>query len=143
MTAMDARRDVFEHGGLCFSEPWHAELLAIAILLCETGRLDKSDLSEVAGKAISDTGSSTGSASGEDAFEAALGKLESVLAENGFADRTEIDSALNEWRQAYLDTPHGDPVKLSADLGGDDCALDIPDCQGRMQHFSNFCRNAR
>lgn len=119
MTAMDARSDVFEHGGLCFSEPWHAELLAIAILLYETGRLDKSELSEIAGKAISDKGWSVGTASGEDAFVAALSKMESVLAGSGIAGRTEIDSALNEWRQAYLDTPHGEPVKLSADLGGD------------------------
>ena len=119
MTGMAARSDVFKHGRLCFTEPWHAELLAIAILLCETGRLDKSELSEVAGKVISDTGSSVGKSSSEDAFEAALSTLESVLAGNGIADRTEIDSALKEWRQAYLETPHGEPVKLSAGLGGD------------------------
>ena len=119
MTAMDARSDVLELGGLSFNEPWQAELLAIAILLCETGRLDKSELSEVAGKAISDTGPSASSTSDEAAFEAALGKLESVLAEKGIADRTEIDSALDEWRRAYLDTSHGKPVKLSADLDGD------------------------
>ena len=118
-TAMDARSDVFELGGLCFNEPWQAGLLAIAVLLCETGRLDKSELSEVAGKAISGAGPTGGAASGEDAFEAALSKLETVLAEKGIADRTEIDSALNEWRQAYLDTSHGKPVKLSADLNGD------------------------
>ena len=119
MIAMDARSDVFEHGGLRLSEPWHAELLAIAVLLCETGHLDKSELPEVAGKAISGAGSSVDTSSDEAAFEAALSKLETVLAKKGIADRNEIDSALNEWRQAYLDTPHGKPVKLSADLNGD------------------------
>ena len=105
-------KDAFENSELYFFKPWQAELFAIAVLLCDAGHLDRAELSEAVEQAISSASSSDGLSAGEESFTEALRTLESALADRGFANRREIDSAQGEWRQAYLATSHGEPVRL-------------------------------
>ncbi len=107
-----ARNDAFEHSELYFISPWQADLFAIAVLLCETGHLDRAELSDAVEQAASSASPENGIAAREECFTAALRTLERALAERGVANRREIDSAQDEWRQAYLETPHGAPIKL-------------------------------
>ena len=112
MIESTARNDAFERSELHFISPWQADLFAIAVLLCEAGHLDRAELSEAVQRAASSASPENGVAAGEERFAAALRTLERALADRGVANRREVDSAQDEWRQAYLETPHGAPVKL-------------------------------
>ena len=112
MIEATARSDAFERSELYFISPWQADLFAIAVLLCEAGHLDRAELSEAVQQAASSASPEYGMAAGEERFTAALRALERALADRGIANRREIDSAQDEWRQAYLETPHGASVKL-------------------------------
>ena len=50
-------------------------------------------------------------------YRAVLGALEDLLASAGAAPSQEVGTREEEWRQAYLNTPHGQPVELSAGQG--------------------------
>ncbi|MCW5774459.1 MAG: hypothetical protein KIT16_22635, partial [Rhodospirillaceae bacterium] len=42
-----------------------------------------------------------------------LAALETIVARKGAASTGEVDTRQEEWRQAYLATPHGMPVELA------------------------------
>ena len=50
---------------------------------------------------------------GDDYFNAWLETLEGFLAETGRAAPGEVSQMRAAWEQAYLSTPHGDPVRLA------------------------------
>jgi hypothetical protein len=37
-----------------------------------------------------------------------------LLAQSGTANRDEVNARRDQWERAYLNTPHGQPVELSA-----------------------------
>ena len=106
------RTDAFENSELYFTSPWQAELFAIAILLCDAGHLNRAELSDAVERAISSASPANSRTAEDECFTAALRTLESAMADRGIAIGREIDSAQGEWREAYLATPHGAPVRL-------------------------------
>ncbi|MBT6829597.1 MAG: nitrile hydratase subunit beta, partial [Rhodospirillaceae bacterium] len=43
-----------------------------------------------------------------------LAGLEKLVTDKGLASGSEMSGRKNEWRRAYLNTPHGKPIHLSA-----------------------------
>lgn len=102
-----------DHEGHAFAEPWQAGAFALAVHLSERGAFAWSEWSAALGDAIH------AAAQGEPAvseayFHCWLDALERLCLEKGLVDAAEIGRRREEWRQAYLRTPHGEPVTLTA-----------------------------
>ena len=96
-----------------FGEPWHAQLFALTVHLNECGRFTWSDWVGSFSKTLAKHGVAQELDGGNDYFHAWLQTLETLLADDGVAERGEVDTLRDAWEHAYLNTPHGNPVRLS------------------------------
>ena len=103
--------------GPVFLEPWHAEVFSLAVALNRHGAFSWSEWVELFAGTLRDI-----PAESEESIEAAyyrrwLLALESLVAGKGLASVEEMAQRKEEWRQAYLCTPHGQPVELKRPIG--------------------------
>ena len=95
-----------------FQEQWHAQVIAVVELLVGSGKLDPAEWSEALG-AEHDRRSRASEPDNDVTYYAAvLAALGILLDRNGLAVTMEVNQRENEWRRAYLNTPHGKPVVL-------------------------------
>ncbi|MEX0306722.1 MAG: nitrile hydratase accessory protein [Ruegeria sp.] len=95
-----------------FAEPWHAQVFAVTVALNEAGRFDWSDWAERFSKTLKRRGHEKNLDGGDDYFNAWLETLEALLTEQGEASSDDMQALRNAWEEAYLTTPHGQPVHL-------------------------------
>ena len=99
--------------GPVFAEPWQASAFALAVHLSERGAFAWSEWSAALGHEIQ-------AAAPHEPEESAayylrwLDALERLCREKGLVDAVEISRRREQWRRAHLNTPHGEPVELSA-----------------------------
>lgn len=95
-----------------FSEQWHAQVIALVELLITDGKIEAADWSQTLGAELDRR--ATDPAMDPDAiyYGAFLSALEQILDRSQFALRAEVDRRQQDWRNAYLTTPHGKPVAL-------------------------------
>jgi nitrile hydratase accessory protein len=104
------RRD----GEPTFDEPWQAQALGIADALVAAGVIAADAWAARLG-AILRARAEAGAADDADTYYGAvLEALETLLTETGSAAASEVDRRQQQWRRAYLNTPHGKPVELAA-----------------------------
>ncbi|MDU9004837.1 nitrile hydratase accessory protein [Sedimentitalea todarodis] len=96
-----------------FAEPWHAQVFALTVHLNESGRFTWADWATRFGATLARHGLTRELDGGDDYFNAWLETLETLLAEDGSAGRTEAEQVRVAWERAYLTTPHGAPVRLT------------------------------
>ena len=102
------RRD----GEPVFDEPWQAQVMALAFTLMEQGAFTNALWSDTLGAEL-EAASARGEPDTSDTYyRCALGALESLLAGSYAIPAPTLDERTERWRQAYLDTPHGQPVEL-------------------------------
>ena len=95
-----------------FDEPWQAQLLAMVDSLVNGGVISATLWSDSLGAALKDA-ESRGEADNIDTYyNATLLALEQVLNAAGNVPASEVSRRREAWEQAYLDTPHGQPVHL-------------------------------
>jgi nitrile hydratase accessory protein len=105
-------------GGPAFDEPWQAEVLALAGALSESGVFTPAQWSEALGAALRQA-EARGAPDGHATYYGAvLEALEQLLAATGGITADALAHRIEEWRRAYLQTPHGQPVELAAGAGG-------------------------
>jgi nitrile hydratase accessory protein len=97
-----------------FDEQWQAQVLALAANLTESGVFSASAWSDALGAELERAYASGQPDNHETYYAAALAALEHLLAEDGRVDGRALDDRAEQWRRAYLNTPHGEPVELSA-----------------------------
>ena len=95
-----------------FTQPWHAQVFALTVHLNETGHFDWPVWAARFSETLARHGLEKELDGGEDYFNAWLETLETFLTEIGQADPAEVERLRGAWEQAYLSTPHGDPVHL-------------------------------
>jgi len=95
-----------------FESPWHAQLFAITVALNEAGHFVWAEWTMAFGTTLRERGLSRALNGGEDYFQAWLATLEPFLAERDIAASDALGQMVEEWRAAYLRTPHGAPVTL-------------------------------
>lgn len=99
-------------GDPVFDEPWQAQALALADTLIETGVLSAGRWSETLGEEL-DAAQVPGSADDIGTYySAVLAALERLLHQQGGVTSNEMLARRDAWEQAYLETPHGQPVEL-------------------------------
>ena len=98
-----------------FAEQWHAQVLAIAEHLIQKQKFSAMQWSEALGHEIRKHKNKQNENSKEAYYKSALAALESLATEHTNVSSTEINTRKEEWREAFLSTPHGTPVSLSKD----------------------------
>ena len=88
-----------------FAEPWQARAFALVLKLAERSHFTSSEwTAALSGQVAGDDGSHY--------YEHWLAALEKLVVEKGLADVTALKTRKEAWRDAYLHTPHGQPVEL-------------------------------
>jgi nitrile hydratase accessory protein len=100
-----------DRAGPVFSEPWQATAFALAVHLSERGAFPWTEWSAALGREIQ---AAAGPAEIDGYFQNWLDALERMCADKGIVDPAELQRRQDEWRRAYLNTPHGEPVQLAA-----------------------------
>jgi nitrile hydratase accessory protein len=95
-----------------FQAPWHAQVFALTVHLNEAGHFVWAEWAQRFGATLKAHGLAKELNGGDDYFTAWVETLESFLAEKDMADPTALEQARGAWEQAYLSTPHGQPVTL-------------------------------
>ena len=95
-----------------FEQPWHAQVFALTVALNEAGRFGWPDWAARFSETLKRHGLSRELDGGDDYFHAWLETLETLLAENGSTAPGEVADFRRAWEDAYLSTPHGEPVQL-------------------------------
>ncbi len=96
-----------------FLKPWHAQVFAITVALNEAGHFAWADWAERFGATLKAHGVAKELDGGEDYFNAWLETLEGFLTEHGLAEAGAMQQIKTAWTEAYLSTPHGQPVTLA------------------------------
>lgn len=99
-------------GDPVFEEAWQAEALAIADTLVSEGMFSAGEWSEALGKALRAAESERAVDNQETYYNCVLSALEQLVAEYSEIDRQAMAGKRKDWEQAYLSTPHGQPVNL-------------------------------
>ena len=105
-----ARRD----GEPAFNEPWQAQVLALAYALSKVGVFTPVQWSDVLGRELRHAARRGDPDNQTTYYAAALAALEGLIAADGRVTPDGLSSRIEQWRCAYLKTPHGKPVELSA-----------------------------
>ena len=95
-----------------FDEPWQADLFALTVALNEAGHFGWPDWATAFGATLSAHGRDRPLDGSADYFAAWLETLERVVAVRGLAAASDVDEIRIAWERAYLETPHGQPVRL-------------------------------
>ncbi|MCX8954277.1 nitrile hydratase accessory protein [Ruegeria sp. NA] len=95
-----------------FAEPWHAQVFAVTVALNEAGRFEWADWAARFSATLKRNGLARELDGGDDYFHAWLETLEALLVEQGAAMPRDVLDLHKAWEEAYLTTPHGQPVHL-------------------------------
>jgi nitrile hydratase accessory protein len=110
LTAADA---LLRHAdGASFAEPWMAQAFACTIQLSRQGLFAWTEWVAVFSTEIKTHPQQPGEASNAAYYRQWLAALETIVGLKGAISTDEIDERQETWRQAYLNTPHGQPVEL-------------------------------
>lgn len=102
--------------GPVFQAPWQAAAFALAVRLSSDGHFTWKEWTEVFSTEIR-----SAQGGGETDFDNTyylywMNALEQLCEERSLVANSDLRQRKEEWRQAYLNTPHGKPIELSAAL---------------------------
>ena len=101
-------------GDPVFDEPWQAQALGLAFTLAERGVFTPAQWSETLGASHRQILEQGAPDNAHSYYAAVVAALETLVCENGGLSADLLDDRTRTWRRAYLNTPHGKPVLLSA-----------------------------
>jgi nitrile hydratase accessory protein len=97
-----------------FDEPWQAQAVALAFNLIDQGVFSNSEWSDALGAELKSAEVRGDPDDAQTYYRSVLAALEKLLASDGRITAGTLGSRTEAWRQAYLNTPHGQPVELAA-----------------------------
>lgn len=97
-----------------FDEPWQAQVLALAFALVKVGIFTAVEWSDALGAELRRAADRGEPDDQTTYYAAALSALEGLIAADGRVTTDGLAARIEQWRRAYLNTPHGQPVELSA-----------------------------
>ena len=107
-----------DEAGPVFEEPWEAQAFALALKLHEAGHFTWSEWAEALGAEIKAAQARGDPDLGDTYYQHWLAALERLAAEKGLVPAGDLAARKAAWRQAFLDTPHGQPVALDPEKTG-------------------------
>ena len=103
-----------DQDGPVFNEPWEAEAFALAVHLSEAGHFTWPEWVEVFSREIAAAQAPGDPDVGNTYYHHWLNALEHICATKGLVEPQARHQRRDAWYRAYLNTPHGRPVELSA-----------------------------
>ena len=103
-----------DEGGPVFHEPWEAHAFALAVRLSESGCFSWSEWTAALSREIRAARERGDPDLGQSYYHHWLNALERLCAEKGLVRGADMHRRKEQWRRAYLHTPHGQPIELSA-----------------------------
>ena len=114
---------LIENGEPVFKEPWEAQAFSLVIALHEKGVFSWEEWSEALAQAIHWGPHQAGvndviqredeGHTGDSYYQHWLAALEHLAIAKGLSEADELAQRVQAWREAYLATPHGQPVELA------------------------------
>jgi len=102
--------------GPVFNAPWEAQAFSLVIALYEKGLFSWGEWASQLSEQIAIAQAEGDPDLGNTYYQHWMRALEKLVASKGLSSAEEIGEKARQWHQAYLNTPHGMPVKiLSAD----------------------------
>ena len=95
-----------------FAEPWHAALFAVTHTLAASGHFKWSDWADRFAAALKAADEAGAPKDGSAYYDIWLAAFEDFLISRGLADAGGLADLKRAWTDAYLATPHGEPVEL-------------------------------
>ena len=108
--------------GPVFSEPWQAKAFALVLELHERGVFSWTEWAETLAAEIKTARHAGDPDLGNTYYEHWLRALECLLIEKKMTEPGKLEHTKSRWRAAYLNTPHGQPIELTA-AHHDSCAI--------------------
>ena len=105
-----------DQDGPVFSQPWEAKAFALAVRLSEAGWFTWPEWVRIFSQEIKVAQERNDPDLGDTYYQHWLNALERICAAKGLVGSEDIHRRQATWRRAYLNTPHGRPVDLSAAL---------------------------
>ncbi len=100
--------------GPVFKEPWEAQAFGLVIALYEQGHFTWSEWADTLSREISAAQRTGDLDLGNSYYEHWLKALEKIVIDKNISALAEIDDRKEQWRRAYLNTPHGQAIQLDA-----------------------------
>ena len=100
--------------GPVFREPWEAQAFALAVHLSEAGYFTWAEWVAVLSQEIHAAPQRGDADLGQTYYQHWLKALERLCAEKHLVGLADMRQRQEAWRQAYRNTPHGQPVELAA-----------------------------
>ena len=98
--------------GPVFAEPWQAQAFALAVKLQEEGLISATEWATALGAEIKAAQARGDPDDGTTYYSHWLAALERLVTEKGLVDSAALKTRKDDWTEAYLSTPHGQPVHL-------------------------------
>ena len=99
--------------GAVFDEPWQAHAFALAVRLADVGCFSWPEWAAFLGQEIRAAQQGGDPDLGTSYYEHWLAALERLCMAKGLVSGMDMNRRKEEWRAAYLHTPHGQPVELA------------------------------
>ncbi len=100
------------HDGPVFAEPWQARAFALTLKLAEQGHFTQKEWTTALAREIRSVADRGEHDDGSHYYDQWLAALEALAIDKGLTSRRSLDARKEDWRSAYLRTPHGKPVEL-------------------------------
>jgi nitrile hydratase accessory protein len=100
--------------GPVFNEPWEAQVFALAVRLSEAGYFTWFEWAAILGEEIKAAQARGDPDLGQTYYHQWLNALERICVDKGLVGHEDMCRRIEAWRRAYLNTPHGQPIELSA-----------------------------
>lgn len=101
--------------GAVFNEPWEALAFALVLALHEQGQFSWQEWASVLSEQISRAQAAGDPDIGNTYYQHWLAALETISLQKNLSDEAELTKRKSQWHAAYLNTPHGQPIELSAE----------------------------
>ncbi len=101
--------------GPVFAEPWQAQAFALALRLHAAGCFTWPEWAETLGAVLREATAAGQPDDGSRYYEHWLAALERLASAKGLVAPAELAQRKDAWQEAYLATPHGQPVELAPD----------------------------
>ena len=95
-----------------FDEPWQAQALAFADVLIESKIISPTIWSATLGDTLKQAAAAGATDNMETYYQSVLKSVEKLLEQTSGILPEEIENKSRAWAEAYLATPHGQPVML-------------------------------
>jgi nitrile hydratase accessory protein len=106
------------HGQPVFAQAWQARAFALALKLSERGHFTQREWTMALARQLRNVADRGEPDDGSHYYEHWLAALEALVIEKAMTTRESLDTRKEDWRGAYLRTPHGKPVELHAKSRG-------------------------